>query len=171
MQDNPLQQLRDVHTPLAPEWWPPAPGWWLLCIAAVVGTVFISKRLWRAHRARSPIRSARTLIGELKASHNQGQIDTLRYVHDCNEVLKRLLVNALGIRHLAATSDDQWLRALDTIVDGCEFSEGHGKILGAQRFSPQASADVEAVHQVIQALLGRVHPTRTKQLLAERSND
>ena len=91
MQDNPLQQLRDVHTPVAPEWWPPAPGWWLLCIAAVVGTVFISKRLWRAHRARSPIRSARTLIGELKASHNQGQIDTLRYVHDCNEVLKRLL--------------------------------------------------------------------------------
>ena len=96
---------------------------------------------------------------------------TLHYVHATNEVLKRLLVNALGIRHLAATSAEQWLGALDTIVGDCTFSEGHGKIFGAQRFSPQATADVEAVHQIMQKLLARVHPTRTHQLLSERLND
>ena len=134
MQDNPLQQLRDVHAPMAPEWWPPAPGWWLLGIAVIASTVFICRLLWRAYRARQPIRSARTLIDQLKENHQQGRIDTLHYVHETNEVLKRLLVNALGIRHLAATSDEQWLGALDTIVGDCAFSEGHGKIFGAQRF-------------------------------------
>lgn len=171
MQDNPLQQLRDVHAPMAPEWWPPAPGWWLLALAAIAGTVFICELVWKGYKARKPIRSARTLIDELKEKHAQGRIDTLNYVHATNEVLKRLLVNALGIRHLAAISDEQWLNALDTIVGNRGFSEGHGKILGAQRFSPRATADVEAVHQIMQKLLARVHPTRTQQLLAERLND
>ena len=171
MQDNPLQQLRDVHAPMAPEWWPPALGWWLLAIAAIAGTVFICRLLWQAYRARQPIRSARTLIDELKEKHAQGRIDTLHYVHETNEVLKRLLVNALGIRHLGAISDEQWLDALDTIVGNREFSEGHGKILGVQRFSPRATADVEAVHQIMQKMLARVHPKRTHQLLAERLND
>ena len=28
--------LRDVHEGVAPAWWPPAPGWWLLLGAIVI---------------------------------------------------------------------------------------------------------------------------------------
>ena len=171
MQENPLQQLRDVHAPLAPEWWPPAPGWWLLSAAIVATLFFVCRLLWQAHKARRPIRSAQTMIRALKASHEQGQIDSLKYIHGCNEVLKRLLVHALGIRHLGATSDEQWLNALDTIINGREFSAGCGKILGAQRFSPRASAEVEAMDKLLQKLLTRVHPTRTPLLFAENPDD
>ena len=171
MQDNPLQQLRDVHAPLAPEWWPPAPGWWLLAIAIVTTLVFIGRLLWRAHRARRPIRSAETMIRALRDSHDQGRIDSLQYVHQSNEILKRLFVNALGIRHLGATSDEQWLTALDTISNGQEFSAGCGQILGTQRFSPGASAEVAALDQLLRKLLTHAHPTRTPLLLAESSND
>lgn len=171
MQDNPLQQLRDVHAPLAPEWWPPAPGWWLLAIAIVATLFFIGRLLWRAHKARRPVRSAQAMIKALRDSHDQGRIDSLQYINESNEVLKRLLVNALGIRHLGATSDEQWLNALDTISNSREFSVGCGKIFGTQRFSPRASAEVEAVDRLLQKLLTRVHPTRTPLLLAESSND
>ena len=111
------------------------------------------------------------MIRALRHSHNQGRIDTLQYIHKSNEILKRLLGNALGIRHLGATSDDQWLNAVDTITTGREFSEGCGKILGSQRFSPRASAEIEAVDQLIQKLLARVHPTRTPLQLNENSDD
>ena len=171
MQDNPLQQLRDVHAPLAPEWWPPAPGWWLLSLATVMAVLWFVRLLWQAHTARRPIRRAKAMIRALRHSHDQGRIDTLQYIHKSNEILKRLLVNALGIRHLGATSDDQWLNALDTITKGREFSEGCGKILGSQRFSPRASAEIEAVDQLIQKLLARVHPTRTPLQLNENSDD
>ena len=171
MQDNPLQQLRDVHAPLTPEWWPPAPGWWLLATAIVAVSVFTGRLLWRAHKARRPIRSAQKMIKTLRDSHDQGHIDSLQYVNESNEILKRLLVNALGVRNLGATSDEQWLNALDTISNGQEFSAGCGQILGTQRFSPGASAEVAAVDQLLQKLLTRVHPTRTPRLLAENSSD
>ena len=72
---------------------------------------------------------------------------------------------------IGATSDEQWLTALDTISNGQEFSAGCGQILGTQRFSPGASAEVAALDQLLQKLLTHVHPTRTPLLLAESSND
>lgn len=41
--------LRDIHLPAEPAWWPPAPGWWLLAVLALVLLV-LALRTWRRHR-------------------------------------------------------------------------------------------------------------------------
>lgn len=48
---NPLDQLRDIHQPTPPPWWPPAPGWWLVA-TLVLGTLlatgwWLYRRHWR----------------------------------------------------------------------------------------------------------------------------
>ena len=62
MQENPLQQLRDVHLPLEPGWWPPAPGWWLLICICIVAVFFLGLTAWRGHKRKRPIRSAKELL-------------------------------------------------------------------------------------------------------------
>ena len=37
--------LRDVHEGVAPAWWPPAPGWWLLLGAIMIVATLLG---WRS---------------------------------------------------------------------------------------------------------------------------
>jgi hypothetical protein len=56
-------QLRDIHLPAEPAWWPPAPGWWALAVIALlimgVAIAFarqyrgVLRRVARRHDARS----------------------------------------------------------------------------------------------------------------------
>ncbi|HET9483332.1 MAG TPA: DUF4381 domain-containing protein, partial [Xanthomonadales bacterium] len=43
-------QLRDIHLPAEPSWWPPAPGWWLLAILVIAALVFLVRFAWRKRR-------------------------------------------------------------------------------------------------------------------------
>ena len=51
-----LSRLRDVHPPAEPAWWPPAPGWWLALLGALVlawiATRYAMPRIrrWRTRR-------------------------------------------------------------------------------------------------------------------------
>ncbi|MED5340321.1 MAG: DUF4381 domain-containing protein, partial [Pseudomonadota bacterium] len=109
MQENPLQQLRDVHLPLEPGWWPPAPGWWLLICICIVAVFFLGLTAWRGHKRKRPIRSAKVLLEDTLTDYRLGQIGALDYVNRANEILKRLLVMAFDIRSLATTSNEDWL--------------------------------------------------------------
>ena len=81
MQENPLQQLRDVHLPLEPGWWPPAPGWWLLICICIVAVFFLGLTAWRGHKRKRPIRSAKELLEDTLTDYRLGQIGALDYVN------------------------------------------------------------------------------------------
>ena len=60
---NPLlEQLRDIHTVAEPAFWPPAPGWWILGLFALVGLGYLMRMAWRRHQVA---RRKRLLIGVL----------------------------------------------------------------------------------------------------------
>lgn len=171
MQENPLQQLRDVHPPLEPGWWPPAPGWWLVAVVCVIAAIYAVLSVWLAYQRRRPIRNARAMLDDLLLAYQNGHIDTLTYANNANEILKRLLVIALGIKSLAAVADTDWLEALDRITNSRDFSAGHGSIMGNSRFAADATADVTALHESLGNLLANTHPTRTPKLFAEAASD
>ena len=158
MQTDPLQQLRDVHMPADPGWWPPAPGWWMVAVVLIALLAWLSYKLLQAWRARAAIREAKQLHAEHLARFNSGEIDAQRYTDVTNELIKRLLVVALGKTHLAPLSGDAWLQALDASSRSEAFTSGPGAALGAARYSQNPEVDVSALHGAVTALLGNVTP-------------
>jgi hypothetical protein len=165
MNNNPLEQLRDIRLPAEPDLWPPALGWWLLAAMIITAVIMLSRIGLNAYRSRRPIRTAKKLIEQLFRQHDEGSLSDLGLVHQSNAVLKRLLVVALEIRHVGETSDRQWLLALDQISSTSDFSKGPGAILGMQRFNPAAKVDISTFKPLLLKVIADTHPEKTRTAL------
>jgi hypothetical protein len=156
-----VQQLRDIHVPDPPGLWPPAPGWWLLGAIVLAAAAYAVWRLGREARRRRPIRHARALYAQIHQRHCQGELSAEAYLNNANELLKRLLIHAFGDDAARRASGDDWLRLLDRYAGEAAFSVGAGRALGEDRFRPDATVDVDALHRRIEALLARTLSRRT----------
>jgi len=159
MQPDLLQQLRDLHLPADPAWWPPAPGWWLLALMLLCGVVMLVRFLLRLHRSRQPFREARRLYAELHARYRAGTIDAKAYLHGSNELLKRLVIFGIRAPEARRANDENWLALLDALSDSTAFTEGPGRALGNQRFSASPQVDVESLHPVVSRFLAQARPS------------
>jgi len=158
MQPDLLQQLRDLHLPADPAWWPPAPGWWLLGLLAIGGVVLLIRGWLGAYRRRLPFREARRLYARLHDDYRAGRIDETGYLHGSNELLKRLVIFGVGARAARRANDQTWLALLDELSGSSEFTTGPGRALGNQRFAEHARADVDALHPLLASFLAKAHP-------------
>lgn len=158
MEADPLQQLRDVHLPPDPSWWPPAIGWWVAAAVAVLLVIWCATSLLRAYQRRAPIRYTRQHLTQLFEAYQSGSLDAETYLHRSNELIKRLLVRALGKAELGPLAGQPWLEALDAISGSQQFTDGAGRVLGNARFSTHPQVDVEALNQAYQRLLKGVRP-------------
>lgn len=153
-----LQQLRDIHVPEVPSWWPPAPGWWLVAALLLGAVVWVIWRGRRARRRREPIRAARSLYARVYERYRSGEISGREYLNQSNEVIKRALIHGLGEREARRATGRAWLELLDRHVDEPAFSRGAGRMLGDARFRPRLAADADAVHPLIERLLSGLQP-------------
>jgi len=149
MQPDLLQQLRDIHLPTAPGWWPPAPGWWLLALLGLTALVLAIRALQRRARRQRPLRHARRLYQALYSSYQNGEVTPAEYLHRSNELLKRTMIYGLGERAARRANDTEWLALLDARDGGERFSNGPGRLLGNQRFRSEPEADVERLHGLL----------------------
>ena len=140
-----LSDLRDIHEPIAPGFWPPAPGWWLVfglgVVALVLGTLFA--RRWVRHRAalRAPYVAAERQIRLAARQHAAGEIDARALADRISDVLKRLLVRVERRQRAATAAGDGWTQALAARFPQPELAT-LGEALGNARFRPHFDADV-----------------------------
>jgi hypothetical protein len=126
--------LRDIHVSVAPTWWPPAPGWWLLATLVVLVLVALLAWRWRRVRRRrqleavfdSAIAAAVTPAEQLAA-------------------MSALLRRAARLRDPGADrlQGDAWLAFLDAGADAPQFNADAGALLLEGPF--QREADPVAV--------------------------
>ena len=115
---NPLEQLKDLHTPPAPGWWPLAPGWWLLATLVLILLLGALWCLWHRHRQRAYRRIALAEIRQLAAG------DTLQ-LNQLLDVSRRVIVTinhqsplaVLPGPELAIWLDDRWSGALSRALE------------------------------------------------------
>lgn len=158
METDPLQQLRDIQLPPEPSWWPPAWGWWVVALGCLLLLIWLLRHGLAYWRQRAPIRAARKLYAHLYQQFKSQEIDAQTYCHQCNELLKRLLVHGLGQRELGPQVDEKWLSRLDEISDSRDFSEGPGRVLGTERFRRTPQIDVHGLDSAMTKLLKAVQP-------------
>ena len=153
-----LQQLRDLHLPADTVWWPPAPGWWLLAALLLVAITYGCRLLMQTIASRRPIRQARLLYGKLYGDYQKGLLDGPAYLHQANELLKRLFIHGLHEDSARKANDASWLAFLDQQSNSRQFTEGPGSQLGNQRFRVHAQADPEILHPILEQLFNKVRP-------------
>jgi hypothetical protein len=147
-----LPQLRDIHLPAEPAWWPPAPGWWILLILAIGIIVFLFMRGPRRRRARRD----REVVGALARLQAQWQRDNddARFVTALSEHLRRL--SRLVRADAAALTGADWIGFLDRHGDG--FAPMRDALLDAP-YRPGATVDAARLYALVERHTRRVLAT------------
>ncbi len=135
MPDSALQ-LRDIHLPASPSFWPPAPGWWLL-FAALLLLAFWAYRSWRQRRTLQRQRQAvMSLLDELSVPATRGEVPD--FLARLSTLLRRMAVARYGQRRVAPLKGQGWLAFLDeTLGDSSQaFTTGAGRMLADGPYRP-----------------------------------
>ena len=138
----PALDLRDIHSAPPPEFWPPAPGWWLLGVLVIavltVTTVWLYRR-YRLYRQKQRVLAELDRINTLDADRQVAEFTTA-----VSTLLRRVALMRFARRQVAPLSGMDWLRFLDETGGGGEFVSGAGQVLadGPYALHPQnVSAD------------------------------
>jgi hypothetical protein len=103
-------ELRDIHLPAAPGWWPPAPGWWLLALVVLVAIAFVLRAWWRYERRRRWRSRVRAELRRIAEGHAR-EPDPQQLAIDLSNLLRR--ASRLLAPQAAALHGEAWLDFLD----------------------------------------------------------
>jgi len=81
--------LRDIHMPSAPSWWPLAPGWWMLVILALIA---LTAAAWQWRRRRRLLAARRRWLDELDelAARHARDGDDMAFATSLHQLLRRV---------------------------------------------------------------------------------
>ena len=137
-------QLRDIHLPAEPGWWPLAPGWWIVAALALVLLVWASRialRRYRLHQQRQ------RLLARLDALARPDGRLTPDAVAEISTLLRRLALMRYPRQRVAALTGVEWLRFLDQTLDQTGgndgFSHGPGQVLATGPYRASLPNDVD----------------------------
>ncbi|MEN8142961.1 MAG: DUF4381 domain-containing protein [Thermodesulfobacteriota bacterium] len=129
---DPLTQLRDIHLPEPVSWWPPAPGWWLMALVAVVllvvGGRALLKYIRRNRYRRVALAELRRLRGKKTKYTAQELLERLA------SLLRRVAIQSCGRQQVASLVGERWLRFLDETGSTDQFTGGAGRMLGEDHY-------------------------------------
>lgn len=100
---NPLEQLKDLHSPADPSWWPLAWGWWVLALLVIILLTYVAVTWQRRRRLFAPIREAKLALANLS-------LESQQYASDCNQLIKRVAITYNP--DASALYGEQWLNFL-----------------------------------------------------------
>ena len=141
---NPLDPatlpLRDIHLPMPVDWWPPAPGWWLVALV-VASLVAAGVVRWRRDRFR---RFALARLRAIRAALAEGAPAT-RCAQEVAELLRRYcMTTTADPAQVAGLVGAPWLAYLDSRWPRGGFAGAAGQLLldlpYAARAEPAAAA-------------------------------
>jgi len=155
MPTDPLSQLRDIHLPSPIGVWPPALGWWILGILAIVLLLFLTYRIVKAlvnnRYRRHGINELRSIFNEFEQHQNCSALAL-----NINVLLKRICLHYYGNGKVERLSSEGWLAFLDSgaKTDG-GFSDGAGQILASGPYGATSHVDSSGLKRLCELWIRR----------------
>ncbi|MCP5276431.1 MAG: DUF4381 domain-containing protein [Burkholderiales bacterium] len=140
MIEDPLAALRSLHAPSPVSWWPPAPGWWIAGVLAVIFIVLI-------YRYKKRILPQRAALHELKLL-KKDMDNIAQPVATVNQLLKRYALACWPENEVASLTGESWLAFLDANGGNGKFSTGPGQLLLTDSYNNER-ADSAALNELI----------------------
>jgi hypothetical protein len=135
--------LRDVHAPPPPAFWPPAPGWWVLAALMTALGAYLGVRLYRIARIRRQRRQVLAALDTLVGQYGPGE--ATRFAAEVSMLLRRVALARFPRHEVASLVGEAWLRFLDRTGGGTGFTEGPGTVLALGPYCRSAELDAEAL--------------------------
>lgn len=101
MNENPLDQLKAIHTPDGVSYWPLAWGWWALIALSLAIIIFCGVYWYRRRQHLSAKRQALTALSQIDLSSAQAIIQ-------CNSLMKRVALHYDNQPTVAGLYGEQW---------------------------------------------------------------
>ncbi|MDX1800858.1 MAG: DUF4381 domain-containing protein [Marinobacter sp.] len=105
MEKDPLSALHDIHLPQPGGFWPPAPGWWLV---ALVALVLVAGAVMLVLRRRRRNRWLRQALRELDLTGFSQLADQQQLV-ELNQLIKRAARARYPDQHPESLSGERWI--------------------------------------------------------------
>ena len=142
-----LQNLNDIIVPGPVDWWPPAPGWYVLGAIALITLVVLAVRLWRRWQGNCYRRQAMTELALIRSQASPERLQQLPVL------LKRAALSAWPREEVASLTGLAWHRFLDESAGMDHFCSGAGDTLDQLAYagSGEASPADPELHQVLEA--------------------
>lgn len=137
-------ELRDIHLPAEPLWWPPAPGWWLLLLALLAFALALPW-LWRRFGPVPFKQAALRELVDIRRSLGDGHTDNRRSLDAVSRLMRRVAIDYRGRMNAASNSGDAWVENLEQLSPRRVFSESQLEWLAHGRYRPQQEIDAEAL--------------------------
>ncbi len=133
---DPLAQLRDIHLPEAVDWWPPAPGWWLLTLLVLLVSCYLVRLLVRSYRNN---RYRREALAHLETMAHQPGESTASQCHALLTLLRRTAKTAYPGLGLESERVPDMLERMNRACGKPVFDETLQRTLGDQLYRPDAN--------------------------------
>ncbi len=143
-----LNQLHDIHTPLPPPFWPPAPGWWIVTGLLIL---LLTSSVWWGYRhyyiSQAFKRIALQELTQMRENYqNNHDISTL--IMALSILLRRVALVKYPRSEIANLIGMEWLEFLDKTGKTQDFTNGPGQVLRTAPYqksiASQNSTQIEA---------------------------
>ena len=137
-------ELRDIHLPADPLWWPPAPGWWLLLLFFALAAAPL---WWWRRRLRNPPLSQLSIreLAQIRQDYRDGRVDRRAAVDTLARLLRRILIGYRGRDAAASSTGDDWLAQLEELAPRQAFSAEQLQWLARGRYRRDSECDIDAL--------------------------
>lgn len=151
---GPKLQLRNLHLPEPPGFWPPAPGWWL-----VAGVLLLVLALcWFLLKRQGRLRYRRAALRQLSELEQQNLADG-ELLGTLSSLLRRAALIAFPASNCAGLQGEDWLLFLDAHHKEADaFSCGVGQCIAAGPYQLRPQFDRPALLGLCRSWLKQLPP-------------
>jgi len=127
----PTLELRDIHLPLDPGYWPLAPGWWVLIVLAIIILYLLFKKINKVRQTRHLNNLMQQELLAVRESFDQHK-NKHQLAVDISTLLNRFVIHVLKDNNASSLTGDSWIAYLNGRIQGNVFDDFNKELTQAQ---------------------------------------